>query len=133
MRHHGTLRFTPAHMKSVLVETWEYLKLSSAKITQKYFKKKHLLPLSPPYIGTNHQACLAGNQHSNRDKTDEIGCIANTSVSPIEMEEVRTTDPTVILRYKGRCRASIDLLIRVAAYDILRAINFLPLHQIKKF
>ena len=27
MRHHGTLKFTSAHMNSVLVETWEAFKL----------------------------------------------------------------------------------------------------------
>ena len=39
MRHHETLKFTPPHMNSVLVETWEAFKVSSTKITQKYFMK----------------------------------------------------------------------------------------------
>ena len=56
MSHHVTLRFIPPHMNSVLVETWESFKLSSTTITHKSFKKTHLLPLSLPDIGTNHQA-----------------------------------------------------------------------------
>ena len=64
--HHKTLKFTPAHMNSTLVSTWEDFKLSSAKITQNAFKKKNILPLLPPYIDTNHQDCLACNQQSNR-------------------------------------------------------------------
>ena len=68
IRHYGTLKFTPPHMNSFLVETWEAFKLSSAEITRKGFKKTHLLLLSPPGIGTNRQAFLAGIKHSNREK-----------------------------------------------------------------
>ena len=56
MRLHGTLKFTPAHMNYVLVETWEAFKLSSTKITQKYFKMTHILPLSPSEIVTNSKS-----------------------------------------------------------------------------
>ena len=87
MRHHGTLKFTPAHMNSILVETWEAFKLSSAKITQKAFKENPPPPLSPLYTGTNHQACLASTQQSNREKVDDIRRIAKASVTPIEMEK----------------------------------------------
>ena len=86
MMHHVTLKFAPSHMNSFHVETWEYLKLSSATINQKAFKKVHLLPLSPSYIGTNHQACLADTQMSNRDKADEIGHIEKASIFPIDIE-----------------------------------------------
>ena len=41
MIHHVTLKFTPANMNYLLIETWEYFKLLSAKICQKYFKKTH--------------------------------------------------------------------------------------------
>ena len=37
MRKHVTLKFTPAHINYVLVETWGAFKLSSATITQKRF------------------------------------------------------------------------------------------------
>ena len=86
MRHHVTLNFTPPHMNFVLFETWESFKLSSATITQKAFKKTHLPPLSPPYIVTNHQYCLDGTQKSNREKSDDIGRIENSSIDPIDME-----------------------------------------------
>ena len=95
------------------------------------FKRKHILTLSPPDIGTNNQAYIAGTQQSNREKEDDIGCIAKASISKIEMEEVRTTDPMLILRDKGRCRASRNLLIRAAAYETVRSRTILPLHQIK--
>ena len=48
------------------------------------------------------------------------------------MEEVRTTEPIVILREKGMCRASRNLLISAAEYDTMRYRTVLPLHQIKK-
>ena len=97
-RHHGTLKFIPAHINSVLVETWEAFKLPSATTTQKAFKNTHLLLIYPPDIGTIHQSCLAGTQQSNREKAGEIGRIENTSIASIDMEEVRTTGPMEILR-----------------------------------
>ena len=45
LRNHRTLKFSPSHMNDVLVETWEYLKLSSATIAQEYLNKTHLIPL----------------------------------------------------------------------------------------
>ena len=46
MSKHVTLKFTIAHINSIIVETWEYLKTPSTTITQEYFKKTHLPPLS---------------------------------------------------------------------------------------
>ena len=100
------------------------------EITQKVFMKTHLLPLSPPDIGTNHQACLAGTQQSNKDKVDDIGGISKSSIVPIDMEEVSTTDPMVILREKRSCRASRNLLISTASYDTVRDRTVLTLNQI---
>ena len=76
MRKYGTLKFTPTHNNSVLVETRESFKISSMTTTNKYFKNKHLLPLSLSDIDTNHQACLVGTQQSKIDKLDDIGRIA---------------------------------------------------------
>ena len=45
------------------------------------------------------------------------------------MEEVRTIYPMVILRDNGR--SSMSLLIRADAYDTVRALSVLTLHQIK--
>ena len=126
--HHGTLKFSLPHMNSVLVETWEAFKIPSATITQKAFKKTHLPPLYPADIGTNQQDHLAGIQLSNRDKDDDIGCIEKASIANIQMEEVRKTDPMVILREKGRCRSSRNLLIREAAHVTVKARTVLPPH-----
>ena len=86
MRHHGTLKFITAHMNSVLIEIREDFKLSSMTITHKFFKKTDFLLLYPLDIGTNHQDCPASTQQSNLEKADEIGCIANVSIAPIDME-----------------------------------------------
>ena len=87
-------------MNYFLIKTWEALKLSSDKTPQKNFNKTYLLPLSPPDIDTNHQACLDGTKKLNRDKSDDIVSVVKASIGPIYMEEVRTTDPMVILRQK---------------------------------
>ena len=86
MRHHGTLKFITSHMNSVLIEIREAFKISSKTITQKFFKKTHLLLLYPLDIGTNHQDCPASTQQSNLEKADEVVCIANVSIAPIDME-----------------------------------------------
>ena len=51
----------------------------------------------------------------------------------IDMEEFRKTDPMVILKEKGRCRASMNLLVRAAVYNTVSYLAVLPLHQIKTF
>ena len=66
--------------------------------------QKYPPPLSPTDIGTNHQACLADTQMSNKEKVDDIGHIVKANIAHIEMEEARTTNPMVILREKVRCR-----------------------------
>ena len=43
--------------------------------------------------------------------------------------ESRITYPMVIMRYKGRCRASSNILIREAGYDTIRDRTVLPLCQ----
>ena len=62
---------------------------------------------------------------------DEIGQIEKASIAPKEMEEVRKTEPIIILRDKGRCIASMNLLVRESAYDTIRTQNVLPIYPIK--
>ena len=131
MTHHGTLKFTPEHINSVLIATWKSFKLSSTEITQTVFKKTNILILSPSYIDTYHQDFLAGIKKSNREKEDGIVQIEKAIIAPIYMEEVRTTDPMVILREKGRCRESRNFIIRASTYETVRTQTVLPLHQIK--
>ena len=83
MRHHGTLKFTLSHMNYVLMEKWEAFKLSSVKITHKYFNKTHIYPLSPTNTGTNNQVYLTGTHQKNRDKVDDIGGISKATITPI--------------------------------------------------
>ena len=130
MRHHGTLKFTPVYMNSVLVATWEAFKLTSATITLNAFKKIHTPP-STHHTLTPTTMLVSLVLKLNREEGDEIGQILKASIAPIEMEEFRTTKPMVILREKGRCRSSSNLLIRAAAYDTVRTRTVLPIHQIK--
>ena len=66
-RKNLTLKFTLDHINYFLVPTWKAFKFSSAKINQNAFKNINIPPLSPPDIYTYDQACLAGNQQSNRE------------------------------------------------------------------
>ena len=47
MRHHGTIKFIPAHINYIPISTWKAFKLSSATITQTSFKKTNISSLSP--------------------------------------------------------------------------------------
>ena len=65
------------------------------------------------------------------DKLDEIGLIEKSIIAPIDIEEINTTDPIVILTEKGNGRSLRNLLIREDAYDTVRTRDVLPIHQIK--
>ena len=80
-------------MKSVLVETWEALKVSSGDIIRDSFAKTHLLPLSTPNMITNTQACVASVQTSSK----VINQIAEDTLSPIKLQVTRTNEPTLII------------------------------------
>ena len=50
---HGTMKFAPAHMNSVLVEMWHLFQQQSARVIITELKKTKLLPLAPPDHDTN--------------------------------------------------------------------------------
>ena len=103
------MKFTPAHMNSVLVEMWHLCQQQSALVIIDAFRKTKLLPLAPPDHDTNTQACLAASQTPSGKKADEIEDIARASMAPVVIDVIRTTDPMVILR--ARDNQSRNLLI----------------------
>ena len=88
-------------------------------------KKKKLLPLAPPDNGTNTQGCLAATQTPSGMKSEEIENISRAPMATGEVEGVRTTEPMVILRAKGR--SSRKLLIRAAAYNTVQKRTIIPI------
>ena len=59
---------------------------------------------SSPYlflILTNSQGCIAATQTPPVMKSEEIGDITRPSMEPVEVEDIRMTDPMAILREKG--------------------------------
>ena len=86
MLNYGKTRFKPHHMNYVLVETWEAFTVSAANIIREIFSKTHLLPLSPPNMITNTQACLASVQTSSKG----INQIAEDTLAPIKLLTTRT-------------------------------------------
>ena len=97
MLKYGNTRFQPHHMNSVLVEMWEAFKLSSGNITRYSFYKNHLLPLIPPNMITNIQACVAFIQTSSK----VFDHIAEDTLAPIKLLIKSTNNPIVIIRSKG--------------------------------
>ena len=93
MLNYGTTRFQPRHMNYVLVEAWYAFKVSSGNIIVDIFHKTHLLPLSPPNMITNTQAMVAYVQTSSKG----INKIAEYTVTPMQLEVIRTNDPMVII------------------------------------
>ena len=53
MRRHGTLKFSPPHMNSTLVDNRKSFKISSAKTTHKSFRNTPLPPPSPHHTLKN--------------------------------------------------------------------------------
>ena len=129
MLKYGTTRFQPHHMNYVLVETWKAFKVSSGNIIRDSFAKTHLLPLSPSNMITNTQACVASVQTSSK----VINQISEDTLAPIKLQVTRTNDPMVIIRAKGSTQQpSRNILIRAAAYDIVRKQTVLPLQEMKR-
>ena len=65
-------------------------------------KKTKPPPLDPPDHDTNVRACLAATQTPSGTKWEEIEEIARASMTPVAVDVIRTTDPMVILRSRGR-------------------------------
>ena len=85
IRKYETLKCTKDHMNYILVETWEYFRLSSSTITQEYIKKKNIIPLSQPEKGKNNHDFLADTQTSKAQKADETESIAKSIVALADM------------------------------------------------
>ena len=95
------MKFTPAHMNSVLVEMWHFFNNNQPLSSLMPLKKRKLLPLAPPDQDTNTQACLTATQTLSRKKYEEIKEIDRASTASGEVEATRTTGPMVVLREKG--------------------------------
>ena len=129
MLKYGTTRFQPHHMNSVLVEAWDAFKVSSGNIIVDSFPKTRILPLIPPNMITNTHSMVASVQTSSKG----INCIAEDTVSPIQLQVTRTNEPMVIIRAKGSTQQpSRNILLRAAAYDTVRNRTVLPLQDMKR-
>ena len=64
MLKYGATKFSPRHMNSVFIESWDYFNMSDRNIIRDSFAKKRLLPLSSTNLTTNTQACAASVQVS---------------------------------------------------------------------
>ena len=58
------------HMNSVINEEWDVFKMSAGNIIMYSFTKTKLLPLIPPDLTTNIQACAASIQVSSEAKDE---------------------------------------------------------------
>ena len=103
--------------------------VSSGNIIRDRFSKNHLLPLSPPNIITNTQACVASIHTSSKG----INHITEDTLAPIKLQVTRTNDPMVIVRAKvSTQKPPRNILLRAAAYDTVRKRTVLPLQEIKR-
>ena len=124
MLNYGTTRFQPHHMNSVLVETWEAFALSYGNIIRYSFAETRLLPLIPPNMITNTQACVASVHTSSKG----INQIAEDTLTHVKLQVTRTNDPMVIIRAKGITQQPWrNILLREAVYDTVQKRTFLPL------
>ena len=57
---------------------------------------------------------------------------SRSMIAPGDVVVIRKTDPMVVFIDKGKLRASMNLLMRKAAYDTVRNRTVLPLQHIKE-
>ena len=104
-------------------------KVASGNIIVDSFTKTHLLPLSPPNMLKNTQACVASVQTSSK----LINQISEDTLAPIQLQVTSTNDPMVIIREKGSThQPPINILLRAAEYDTVRKRTVLPLQDMKR-
>ena len=129
MLKYGTTRFQPHYMNSVLVETWESFMVSAGNIIRGRFAKTRLLPLSPPTMIINTQACVDSIQTSSKG----INHIVEETIAPIKLLTTRTNNPMVIIQAKGSIQQPFrNIFLWAAAYDTAWNQTFLPLHEMKR-
>ena len=114
---YGTKKFSPHHINSALVESWDTFKVSSGNIIRYRFAKTMLLPLSPPDLATNTQACTAYIQLSSGSKAEEINNISRHIVALIALQVTRTYDPMFVLQTLGTQQSSKKIILVPASYD----------------
>ena len=120
--------FQPVHISCGEVETWKAFTVSSGNIIRDSFSKTHLLPLIPPNMITNTQACVASVHKSSKG----INQIAEDTLAPIKLQVKRTNNPMVIIRSKGSTQQpSINILLQAEAYVTDRKRTVFPLQETK--
>ena len=84
-------------MNSVLFEAWDAFKVSAGNVIRDSFEKIMLLPIQPPDIATNIQACAASVEVYSGAKSEEINNISRQTVAHIGLKVTRTDDHMVVL------------------------------------
>ena len=74
--------------------------------------KINILPLTPSDENTNTQVCIAAAQNSKEKNSHGIEVISRASISPEYVVVIRTTDPMVVLREKGKIVSLVYLILR---------------------
>ena len=85
-----------------------------------------------PDKDTNIQDFIAVDQTPKGKNPEESKVIDRKIIATEDVVVIRTTDPMVVLREKGKVVASMNLLLRAAAYDTKRHRNVLTLQQTKE-
>lgn len=132
------VKYTPAHLNSVLTQTWRKFQRDSAATIIDSFKKTRLLPLKPPATGAvdnDSSVCIAALQCGTGKKATELSVLAEKIMKPVQYTTKTTTDKTVILRAKknenNNNKHETNLLIRGFVWDIVQKTTVLPAQQLK--
>ena len=135
-KHEWTRKFlstpySPAHMNSVLVKTWDDFKVDSAGIIRRSFDKTKLCPLQTPSADTKYlgNACISSLQCGTGKKSKELESMVSDVYAPAKLLAKRTCDEHVILQ----CRKnwSRNIIIRSAAYDAVYQSVVVPAQELK--
>jgi hypothetical protein len=122
----ATTNYTVPHMNGVLADMWNRFVLRSAPVIKKAFAVTKIHPLKPP-SADNEQAShafTASLQCAGGKKAMELEHIGRQALAPIHLNISLTVEPTVIMHAKD-C-SSRNLVIRAAAYDIVRSSLVVP-------
>ena len=128
----ATTSYTVPHMNGVLTDMWNRYVIRSAPVIKKAFAVTKIHPLRPP-TADNEQAShafTASLQCASGKKAMELEHIGRQALAPINLSISLTVEPTVIMH--ARQCSSRNLVIRAAAYDIVRASLVVPVQEMKR-
>ena len=123
--------YSPAHMNTVLVKTWQDFILDSAGVIRRSFVKTKLCPLQSPSANQKFlgNTCISSLQCGTGKKSQELEIMKRDTYAPAKFTSKRTIYEHIIMKTQ-QCHPH-NVIIRSIAYDALYTSVVVPAQKLK--